>query len=535
MGSLARRLQRAVLTRDRGLLRLVFQFGYAAVLHAIVLMLRRASPGAAAYVAGSYALREPVHGLSDIDVVVVVPGDPARASARWDALRKRLPGFVDGMVDLSVVGAEDALEASATAGPLRPEATCLHAGARPDPIGIRERPGLYAPLWTWRRVEGPELLGRRDGYGEQERRIAAWLELQHWYRWLATPCLAPDSPHSAYLAMKLLAEPVRIALWLEWGEQHGDRRSVLAAARRAFPEEAEAIEAAQTLLDGLSSLPPAPLGALLPASVRFAERIAARITSDLAEHGTTEVALLGDPAAELVTDNRSLPRLRTLDPAARPLALPDWRALVVPALPDAAIVPLGAQIDDHRAIAAAAANSLGGPYPALRRGPLVLLPGADATGRATLRSVHCAAVEPAVFAVLDGAAIARYPDVAGWSIEALATRALAEHRAWLAAPAERPERRWMRADDTPQELAELGLLLSAVRAEHLAATLADGAPELPLTLSATVAAASGGGDGDLLSQALGEYRARRPGRTTRVELRARLLRRATRSAQRDGA
>ena len=92
-----------------------------------------------------------------------------------------------------------------------------------------------------------------------------------------------------------------------------------------------------------------------------------------------------------------------------------------------------------------------------------------------LRAVQSSTTDPVSFALLEGADVARFPRLPGFSAEDSARRAVAEHAAWL----ERHPR------GGRKELDALAMLLSAARAALFLETLADGAPELPLTLAET--------------------------------------------------
>ncbi|MGH2992434.1 MAG: hypothetical protein ACRDL1_02730, partial [Solirubrobacterales bacterium] len=159
--------------------------------------------------------------------------------------------------------------------------------------------------------------------------------------------------------------------------------------------------------------------------------------------------------------------------APRLLPLVDWRALARPALPDEAFSPIGGSAADPALIAGAAIAGRSGPYPVLRDDRLLTLP-TSMRRRAVLRSVQCPVTDPVSFALLDGSPFARFPNVRGWSVEDTAKRAVAEHRAWLAA----------RADEGDDGIETLGILFSAARAALLLESVHGGAPELALTADA---------------------------------------------------
>lgn len=70
---------------------------YRALARAVAAYLPRGERGAAVYLTGSFADGEPVPGVSDIDLAIVVRDDPRasgepreRVKGRWQALRRRL-------------------------------------------------------------------------------------------------------------------------------------------------------------------------------------------------------------------------------------------------------------------------------------------------------------------------------------------------------------------------------------------------------------------------------------------------------------
>jgi hypothetical protein len=153
----------------------------------------------------------------------------------------------------------------------------------------------------------------------------------------------------------------------------------------------------------------------------------------------------------------------------------------------------------------------------LRAKGILTLPTA-VRGRAVLRSVQCPVTDPVSFALLAGASRARFPNVRGWSIQDTAARAVAEHRAWLAAPQEL------------DGVTELGMLFSAGRAALLMETIHDGEPELALTAEvvARQLADRSPHAGAVAPEAYEEYRECRAGRrehgpTTVSALRALIL------------
>jgi hypothetical protein len=165
------------------------------------------------------------------------------------------------------------------------------------------------------------------------------------------------------------------------------------------------------------------------------------------------------------------------DPRLLPLC--DWRALASPLLPDQCFGLLPGDPADPRLLAAATTSQAYGPQPALRVGGLMVFPAERP--RTELRAVACPVTGPVSFALADGAAVAAFPNVHGWSAQDTARRAVAEHAAWLrAAPAPVP-------GTEPSEFAggELARLLTAARAALFLESIERGAPELPVTLTET--------------------------------------------------
>jgi hypothetical protein len=140
---------------------------------------------------------------------------------------------------------------------------------------------------------------------------------------------------------------------------------------------------------------------------------------------------------------------------------------------------------DPASLRAAALRQDGGAYAALRDGALLVLPS-PVRERNRLRAVQCAASDPVTFALLEGRGQAIYPRTDGWSIEHVARRAVAEHRARLATP-----------------LLDAVTLLGAARAALLWESVRRGAPALAVTATAVWDAI----DGDVDSGALDAIRA----------------------------
>ena len=341
-----------------------------------------------------------------------------------------------------------------------------------------ERPGLYSSTASWRLLFGPERRPRQRERDPQLRFIAAWLELCAWWQWASPVCADPSGPRAASLCVKLIAEPARIWLWLAHGERVGRREDVLALARRRLPEEREAVERASHLLRALPSSPAPPLAELMPALVRLSTRIAELIEGEIAGAGTTEVALAGSDAAELIDAYGRWKPTGSLAGGEAPRVLPlcDWRGLARPRLLDESFALLDGDPGDPGLLGAAMTWQPTGPYPALRADRLMIFPCARARGQ--LRSARSAFSDPVSFALVGGRRVARFPNVRGFSAQDVAARAIAEHRAWLDASHGQADVEDARGD-------ALAMLMSAARVALFAESLEAGTPVLPVTVTET--------------------------------------------------
>lgn len=490
-----------MLRTGRGPLRPLWAGLYEAALRGVAAYLRRASPDAAVYVCRSLAVGEPVYGLSDIDVVVVVPGDPARPEAehkrlkqRWQSLCRKLQLFGELFPDTAFYEDFELREAASASvltygldGDGRQFARDRAAffGRRPaaDDFGLRSRPGLPGPMRDWRLVAGPERRPEVPVHDDQARRVAAWLELQFWWSFAFGMAADPLRPRSAFLCVKLVAEPARALLALD-GEEVFDRRDVLRRALERLPEEEEAITRALALHDGLAHNPSPPVTELLPPFVRLSARIARRLSDEARAAGETEVRLLWNGPGDL-----TLPPLGFSAAPRTLLPLVDWRALVAPSLVDEAFALSPGDPADPAVLGEAARADRAGVYRALSIDDLLLLPALGVWERAYLRSVQCQASDPVSFALATGARTARFPNVDGWSAEHWARRAVAEHRAWLTDRRERTDtcrREWLdgHGEHAPPTVRGLAKLLTAARAALFLNSLERGQPELCLTTAA---------------------------------------------------
>jgi hypothetical protein len=498
---LVRALQRGMLRTDRGPLRSVWRLAYTVAARCYAAYVRRGEPGSAAYVHGSLAGDEVLHGLSDIDFAIVVAPDPAGPGIARGRVRRRcrrvtqvLPVIGDLLfgwpavyedADLADAEAASTLTYRLTSDPGRERSHAVYSGRNSDEDKIRlaERPQLYGPTDDWRLIAGPDRLTARPPLDAGSRRVAAWLELQYWWQWAFDACAHPGQLHNAYLCVKLLAEPVRIGLWMATGERVDTRAEALARGPAVFPTEAEAFERGRDLQRRLRSLPPTPLAEVLPVFLRLSEQIARELTEQVEQASWTEVRLdWSDREAFFLPNVGWQPARPTRwdEPAPTLLPLADWRAVVSPWLPDDTFALIDGDPGDPGTVAEAALALGKGPYPTLTTEELQLRP-VETGGRRRLRTVQCPATDPVSFAVAAGATVARFPDVAGFSLGDMAARAVAEHAVWLAAG--------------ERNIEELGRLITAARAALLWESIEAGDPELQLTASATLAAlgARGGG------------------------------------------
>jgi hypothetical protein len=498
----------------------LWRLGYRALARSVTAHVSRGEPGAAAYVRGAGPGADFVPGLSDIDVAVVLAAGGAdargRVKARWNRLRERLPP-VALVLDPPRIYAQDELRrlesSSAFTHGLEAREPRLSpggyfgSGAHPAVVRTLDRPGLYETTGAWRRVSGPERRPPPVARDPQMRRIAAWLELLYWWRWAFPACLLPRSPRTADLCVKFVAEPARIWLWLGHGERVESRAQALERALRRLPEEEDALRGALALQRDLTRAPHAPLARSLPALLRLSGRIARLIAAEVGEAGATTVRLAGTEDELILARGGRRPRPAAFagrPPRLQPLA--DWRALVCPRQPDETFAALAGDPGDPGALAAAARALPAGPYPLLRGEGLAVMP-AEEMWRSRLRSLASPATAPVTFALLEGEAAAAFPEVRGWCARDVALRAVAEHRAWLAAP-----EAWGVTGPTTSEHVALAMLLTAARAALFYESVRAGDAELALTLAETARRlAERSQAGSVAGEALEEYRAHAAG------------------------
>src|SRR5436190_4638492 len=181
-------IQRLMVRTQGGPLRPVWAALYTAVMHLVAAYLCYGHKGAAVYVCRSLAIDKPIYGVSDIDLVVVIPGakdrngtESERHRSRWRHLCRLVPPLRDLLPDVAFY--EEAELREATRGPVltygldrgvqghTDRAAFWGPGAPADEFGLRSRPGLYGPTSDWRPIRGPDRRPRVDAPDRQERRI----------------------------------------------------------------------------------------------------------------------------------------------------------------------------------------------------------------------------------------------------------------------------------------------------------------------------------------------------------------------------
>lgn len=495
----------------RGPLRAAWRILFEALIRGLAAALRRGLAGSA-YVRGSFGFGEPVYGLSDIDLILVVPdssGAPGhareRVRERWQRIARALPTLgrlvvvnVYEQADLADAARSTVLTYGLDRGDGDPR-YALFFGERPPDVhySVRVRPGLYGPTSDWRLVAGRD---RRPGIvapAGLDRWPPAWLDLECWWRYAFWASAEDDPLAVTDLCVKLVAEAARIWLWVAHGEREPGRPAVLERALRRLPEEEQALRLALALHRRLPAAEPS-LGPVVSYLLRMSSRLAARLAADVEGEGATRVRLHWPDAPGLAS-----PTAGGGPPEGRPiLPLVDWRARAFPEPPDESFVLLAGSPESPAVLAAAARTEApGDPRPVLRAPGLLVMPTLDLVTRplirGALRAVQCAATDPVSFALADCRRDADFPDLPGWSALDGARRAAAEHRAWLADP----------ASLTDPGGKELGMLFTYVRAALFLESLERGDPELPLTVAAVAERLGGwnGGAQGLADEAAGEY------------------------------
>jgi predicted nucleotidyltransferase len=482
-------VHRTLLRTARTPLAVLWALAYRAATRVYAAYLVRGERGAAAYLRGSVGTGDWLPGLADVDVAVVLAGDPAvpgaareRVAGRWQALRGAVPP-ADLLLDYPLVLEQDELRRLAGRSALTggPTPGYFGPGTSADVVRMLERPGLYGATADWRPLRGPERRPPAPAREAQEHRVAAWLELVYWWQWAFPVCVDPSGPRTASLCVKLVCEPARIWLWLAHGERGGDRADVLRRALGRLPEEEAALRLALDLQRALPDSPAPPLAEVLPALLRLSSRIAELLAA--AVEDTTEVRLAGEDLLLAEGGWRG-------DPEPELLALCDWRSLAWAPRPDESFALTAGDPGDPATVGGAAAAQEYGPYPVLRHEELLVFPSARRS-RTRLRAVQCPATDPVSFALAAGRRVASFPTASGWSARDCARRAVAERGAWLRC-----------SHETDGEA--LGHVLSAARA----ALFLEEPDELALTVTeaARRLGVRSAGARTVAEEALGRYR-----------------------------
>ena len=434
--------------------------GYRVVARVAAWLLARDAPEASVYVRAGAAGGELLPGMSDIDLAVVAAGGGERVRRRWDAALARVP-LLDRLVDWPLILDERDLGAisgscALTFGLEDGRAAYFGERASVDVIRRLEHPGLGDPMAGWRLLRGAERRPAAPAQDPHRDALAAWSEVVLWWRWAFVFCDQPRTPRAADVCVKLISEPARAWLWLAHRERAGSRADALRLLAERLPEEAPAAELALDLQRRLPTAPTAPFEAVLPALMRMSRRVDALIESRLAGAAADEVAIAGAPL-----------------PGSGTLPLADWPAVAAPAAFAETFSIRPGDPGDPAALTEAIRAAERGTLHALRSGELLVVP-ARPLPRSRMRAVKSRTTDPVSFALADGAAVARFPRVAGWSAGDLAARAVAEHRAWLRTRV-MPPVPW---SPPPPPSHGLGMLLSAARAALLAESVEAGSPEL---------------------------------------------------------
>lgn len=476
-------LQRFAVRSGRGPLGRLWALVYASFERLIPAFILRGRDGSA-YVRGGTGRDQPIWGLSDIDVFCIVAEDRegrgvAREACRerWRTLHERFPllnSFFDAGVyeesDVAEEVGEPYLTFGLDAPPDAPRAArALYYDGRPGSgdLSLHARPGLFGPLLDWRLAYGAPRLPPTPAQDADRRRIGAWSELQFWWTAAFTRCSDPTHASTSYLAAKLIAEPLRILLFLDHGLQIWRRPEVLAAALERYPRHREAALLARELI--AAPLGPGDRGreedhrqafeAAFPHWLVLSREIATRLDADVGTE-RTEVRLSGAADPPLPTPGE--PASSSAVPT-RPMC--DWRVLCVQRWPDSVLEPVHGEVTP-----ALVADCMTEPRfertPVIKAGDgLLLMP----EPLSTIRRIASPFSDPVSTALISGSSTARFPLVPGFAAGDWARRAVAEREAQLATTSREPT--------TPR----LGLLLAAARAGLFAESFADGDPALPLT------------------------------------------------------
>ena len=489
-----RALARLSVRTERGPLRPLWALAYRALAAGVAAFISRGADDVTVYARGSFAEGDAVLGISDLDLVVVCrDGDRSRLERRWQQLGDRIP-VLEAAVSASVYG-ETELREAAWASALthdlaaaRPSA--LFHATEPLHFWLRLRPGLGAPGEGWRCLTGRDRRPlARDCGGGPERWVSAWLELQCWWREAMLGLADPDPQRSAWLGVKLVAEPVRAWLWAVHGERPASRVEALVRGLEVLPEEEPALRHALELRRSLGSAGRSPLDEVLPWLVRFSGCLADQMTAAVDDAGWMPVDLVG-----VGTELAAGPAAAAFDGRLQPLV--DPRALMLPAVPDETLAVVDGDPGDVDVLAAAAASESADVQPALPAEGVLVLPSVDTRRRpprSVLRTIQCRATDPVTFALLVGSGRARFAELRGLSAHDLARRAVAEHRAMLRLRSE-------------LGLPAIGRLFTAARAALFLESIEAGQPQLCVTLAAVADRLAASRSRDAIEEAERAYR-----------------------------
>jgi predicted nucleotidyltransferase len=521
-----------------GPLRPLASAAYRGLARAAATYLRWRRPAAAVYVTRGVAAGDVLPGVSDLDIAVVVPDDPGGSLAEHDRIKRRwrrviraLP-LVGTLAEPVIAYEQTELRAafsstiltygleSSAGTPATAPAAMFGIDPPHDEAELRARPGVVGPAHDWRLIAGPERRPAPPAVDRQRQRIAAWLELQYWWREAFHACANPERPWAAYTCAKMVAEPARIWLALDGELPPPTREEVLRAAGASLPEEREAFARALELIRELPRSPRAPLSEFLGYLVRLSSRIAERIADEIKGEDRVEVRIGRREGCRLALPLAAVSHDAPLGTdALTPFA--DWRAVAVPSLPDEALAVIEGNADDPRFLVDAARAAPAGIQPVLQARELLFLPVVDAWRQGLLRCLQAPFSDPVSFATLSASETARFPAVGGWSARDWARRAVAEHAGWLRRGTreigEPTPREWI--DGAANGEAELTLslakLLTAARAGLFLQSLDELRPELAVTVedAARELAESGHDPAGAAGDAADAYRATRLGGT----------------------
>jgi hypothetical protein len=445
---------------------------YVATARVVAAYVRRGDPGATVLLRGSLVSDEAIYGMSDLDLAVVVAGDssPEPLRERWRRVAAAAPPL-ERLVDLSFYR-EDELATAAARSYLTCGLSNSIGGRLDDAAQLLIRAEDPA---EWRVIAGPDRRPPRAARRLSDRRVAAWLEMQCWWRQAFAIAADTRRPDAARMCVKLLAEPARVYLELTGRPVAAGRRRALEAALHALPDEEETLRSGLQLGDGLHRRPEPPLREAIAYLARMTTRVARVLEIDALAASATEVTLVGDasePLALAPDEARGVRELGVSRDGLLPL-VDAWARAAVPYLPDEVFAVVDGDPSDPAELARLIEACGDASYGALRGPGFLVMPVPVARG--VLRAVQCAPTDPVSFALADGSDVARFPRLPGLSAEDAARRAVAEHAAWL----ERQPRGGVRT------LRALGLLLTAARAAIFLETVRDGRGQLPLTMAST--------------------------------------------------